>query len=160
MLINDIMTECTAECTEETSLPKVYDLIQRSEKGFVVVLDSSAHRVPIGVVNEHSICQQLVARGRNPKDLQAGNVMNSRIRRVSENMKVEACSGLVESAGDEPILVTNDKGEFTGVLERGRLAAALCSGKKESANADAEFSSLIPMKTPAKVEIPAFGWLR
>jgi predicted transcriptional regulator len=159
MIIRDIMSNGVAECTEDASLSEVYDLIQQSESGYAVVLDSSTHRVPIGIVNEHSICQQVVARGRNPKGLHAGNVMNSRIRRVSENTDIAACEGLVETAASEPILVTNEKRQFTGIVDRSRLSSAVCSLKKNLANPDAEFSNLMPVRTPARVEIPAFGWM-
>ena len=159
MLIRNIMTNNAAECTEDAPLSEVYDLIQNCVQGYAVVLDSASHRVPIGVVTEHSICQQIVARGRNPKGLNAGNVMNARIRRVSENTDVAACEGLVETAASEPILVTDEKRQFTGIVERSRLAAAIGDSKRNHANPNAEFSSLMQVKTPGRVEIPAFGWM-
>jgi len=153
------MDKSVAECTEDASLSDVYDLIQDCEHGYVVVLDSSTHRVPIGVVTEHSICHQVVARGRNPKSLNAGNVMNSRIRRVTESTGIEACEGISATANSEPILVTDEKRQFTGVVDHARLFDAICSVKRRLADPSAEFSSLVPSRTAARVEIPAFGWV-
>jgi len=159
MFIRDIMNNSIAECTEDASLPEVYDLIQGCEHGYVVVLDSASHRVPIGIVTEHSICQHVIARGRNPKTLNAGNVMNSRIRRVTENTNIESCEGIVEDSDSEPILVTDDKRQFSGVVDKAKLANAVCSLKRRLADPNSQFGSLIQSKSPARVEIPAFGWV-
>src|SRR3982751_1359661 len=97
MIIRDIMTECPAECIEDAPLSEVYELIQKCDHGYVVVLDSSAHRVPIGVVSEHSICEQIIGRGRNPKVLRAGSVMDSRIRRIFDNSSIDRFVGTATS---------------------------------------------------------------
>ena len=158
MIIRDIMTACPGECTEDAPLSEVYELIQRCDHGYVVVLDSSTHRVPIGVVSEHSICEQIVSRGRNPKVLRAGNVMDSRIRRVFDTSSIDQFSGTPESETDKPMLVTNEKGRFVGIVDNKRLQAA-CIQQRNHAAADTVFSGLVPTKTPARVEIPAFGWM-
>src|SRR3954453_7033167 len=124
MNIRDIMTACPAECTEDAPLSEVYELIQKCDHGFVVVLDSSTHRVPIGVVNEHSICEQIVGRGRNPNGLRAGNVMDWRIRGVRHTSSIDQFSGGRESQTDSPMLVTNEKGKFVGIVDNERLQAA------------------------------------
>jgi predicted transcriptional regulator len=158
MNIRDIMTACPAECTEDAPLSEVYELIQKCDQGFVVVLDSSTHRVPIGVVNEHSICEHIVGRGRNPKGLRAGNVMNSRIRRVFDSSGIDQIGGNVGSEADKPMLVTNEKGKFVGIVDNERLQTA-CTQQRNQVDADTVFSGLVPTKTPARVEIPAFGWM-
>ena len=159
MLIKDIAANCVSECTEDTPLAEVYDLIQNCEHGYVVVVDSTSHRVPIGIVNEPSICRQVITKARHPRSLTAGDVMNSRIRRVPESTAIEACESMLESAGSEPILVINEKRQFSGIVDRGQLARALSSSKRSSPAATEDFGSLGAMRTPARVEIPAFGWV-
>ena len=159
MLIKNLATETIAECTEETGLAEVYELLQNSSHGYVVVVDSTAHRVPIGVVNEHSICKYVIARPRNPKMMTAGDVMNSRIRRLTDSTPVESCRSMLESLKDEPILVTDDKRQFLGILDRRRLEAVLSDTKVTTTNTNADFRRLVSVKTPARVEIPVFGWL-
>ena len=51
MFVKEIMSRCVMECTEDTGLEEVYDLIKKCDHGLVVVVDSHAHRVPIGVVS-------------------------------------------------------------------------------------------------------------
>src|SRR5690349_589561 len=100
MFIREIMDTEVTECTEDTPLAEVYELIQSCPKNFVVVIDSSQHRVPIGIVNEHSICENLVKNSRRTKGLYAGSVMSSRIRRVCEDEQVENCRDLIATDAD------------------------------------------------------------
>src|SRR5688500_17096333 len=94
MLVSEIMSTCLAECTEDTSLEEVFRLIRKCDHGLVVVVDSVAHRVPIGVVTERSICEQIIDRGRNPRSLAAGSVMDSRIKKVSKSDLAETLATL------------------------------------------------------------------
>lgn len=144
MLIREIMSLCPAECTEDTPLAEVYELITRDSNGFVVVVDSTSHRVPIGIVNLRSICDQLILRGRNPKDLLVGSVIDTRIRRVPDSTTIENCSYVVNSA-NEPLVVVNDKRELCGVLDRVKLTLALTRSGTNRVS-------------PASSEIPSFGW--
>jgi CBS-domain-containing membrane protein len=144
MLIREIMSLCPAECTEDTPIAEVYELITGGGNGFVVVVDSTSHRVPIGIVNLRSICDQLIVRGRNPKDLLAGSVIDTRIRRVPDSIAIENCSYVISGA-HEPLVVVNDKRELCGVLDRARLASALTRSDMNRVS-------------PASSEIPSFGW--
>lgn len=158
MLIKEIMDTNVTECTEDTVLSDVYDLIQSCSKGYVVVIDSSQHRVPIGIVNEHSICENLIRRSRNTKGLYAGSVMTSRIKRVVENDEVESCRDLIANESDT-ILVINDRRQFRGVLEPEAIRG--CINRQAAARTKNSFiSGVIGHAIPARAEIPAFGWLK
>lgn len=153
MLVKDVVSKCVAECTEDTPLAEVYELIQKCEHGFVVVLDSTTHRVPLGIVNEHSICEQLIARGRKPKELRAGSVMLSRVRRVSGSTPVERCAELFTNSGSVPILAVDDQRQFCGLVDPQRLESAV-----RNASAPPRFS--LASAIPGRPEIPVFGWLQ
>ena len=157
MLIKDIMSTCIRECSEDTPLKEVYKLIQDCEHGFVVVVDSSTHRVPIGIVNEHSICKQVVERGRNAKALFAGSVMTTHVKRVNENTAIMHCREVLDKDPDA-ILIVNDERELCGIVDPERLAPLVGQEEYPVVSSPA-FPSLAQGRTPAKVEIPAFGWL-
>jgi predicted transcriptional regulator len=157
MLIKEIIDTEVTECTEDTPLADVYQLIQECRKHFVVVIDSSQHRVPIGIVNEHSICENLIRHSRNTKGLYAGSVMSPRIKRVCENEEVENCRDLVATDSDA-IVVVNERRQFKGVLEPESIREGL---EQEAAMAHGSFfSGVLDHAIPGKVEIPAFGWLK
>jgi len=158
MLIREIMDTAVTECTEDTVLADVYELIQKGQKDYVVVIDSSQHRVPIGIVNEHSICENLIRQSRNSKRLYAGSVMSSKIKRICEDEEVENCRDLIATDADA-IVVVSDCRQFMGTLEPAairesldRQAAALARGSF--------FSGVLDRSIPGRVEIPAFGWLK
>ena len=158
MLIREIMDVDVTECTEDTPIGDVYELIQESHKNYVVVIDSSQHRVPIGIVNEHSICENLIKRSRKTKGLYAGSVMSSRIKRVAEDQEVENCRDLIAADADA-IVVVNGMRQFKGVLEPVRIRENI--EQQEAARARGSFfSGVLGHTIPAKAEIPAFGWLK
>jgi len=155
MLIKEIIETGIAECTEDTSLKDTYELIQQSSGGFVVVIDSIQHRVPIGIVNEHSICENVVRKSRDTRNLDAGNVMDTNIKRVSENADILECDIIAE---DHTVLVVNSKRQFLGTLEPVELER-LIAVEQRGARKQSVFSG-ISARIPAAVEIPAFGWLK
>jgi len=158
MLIKEIMDTAVTECTEDTVLEEVYDLIQQGQKHYVVVIDSSKHRVPIGIVNEHSICENLIRQSRNSKRLYAGSVMSSKIKRICEEEEVENCRELIVTDADA-IVVVSDRRQFKGVLEPVAIRESL--DRQAAAIARGSFiSSVLDHAIPGRVEIPAFGWLK
>ena len=157
MFISDIMSTCVAECTEDLRLEAVYELIQQCDHRLVVVIDSLAHRVPIGVVTERSICEQIIGRGRNPRNLLAGSVMDTRIKKVRENEMVETVHA--NDADLTAIVVVDDNRRICGLVSREQL-------KNLSPVAGPSYTAASVPSRPAgpssrrTSEIPAFGWIQ
>jgi predicted transcriptional regulator len=158
MLIKELMHSGIAECTEDTSLTDVYDLIQNSPEGFVVVLDSVQHRVPIGIVNEHSICDNIIRRNKNARSLDAGGVINTKVKRISEDTPVAECGEVLRKKLDAILVVDNHK-RFRGVVEKDQLERSMPEVRAPAATPSI-FSGMLAQQLPASVEIPAFGWLK
>jgi predicted transcriptional regulator len=158
MLIKEIMKTGVCECTEDASLAEVYELITSSPESFVVVVESSQHRVPLGIVNEHTLCENLVKRFRRDRDLYAENLMSSNIEKISENADVRDCSQLLNKEADV-FVVVNEKRQFRGVVDAAELERAIAAvGRKERSSSIA--ASIMGHAIPASVEIPAFEWLK
>jgi predicted transcriptional regulator len=116
MLIKEIMNTAVRECTEDTMLADVYELTQSCPNRYVVVTDSPQHRRPLGIVNEHSICEALVRDRRRDRDLSAGSLMSTRIQKIDGDTDVNDCKWLLTSAA-EAIVVVGPKRQFLGVLD-------------------------------------------
>lgn len=144
MLVSEIMNKHVAECTEDLGLEEVYELLRQSDTGFVVVIDSHTHRVPIGVVTEHSICEQIILRGRNPRNLFAGAVMDPRIKSVREGELVESID-VIEGNSVAAVVVTDGNRQVSGTLSCDDLRAA---------------RAVKTQRSFAVREIPAFGWVQ
>jgi predicted transcriptional regulator len=156
MLIKEIMETGVAECTEDASLRDVYELIQQSPNGYVVVIDSKQHRVPIGIVDEHSICENIVRRSRDTKSLDAGNVMNTNIRRVRENAVITEYDKARNGAA---IMVVNERRQFLGTIDAELFERSLDASRRAERAAAIPIGNYGPQMQPA-VELPAFGWLK
>ena len=156
MLIKEIMDTNVDECTEDTPLNEVYELIQQSSKDYVIVIDSNQHRVPIGFINEHTICENLIKRTRNTKGLYAASVMSSKIKRVSENQAVEEHNELGEF---DAIVVVNERRQFQGIVNPAELKASH-EEQVPTTVPTTTVTGFLVQRVPSAVEIPAFGWLK
>jgi predicted transcriptional regulator len=156
MFIKEIMDIGAAECSEDTSLTDVYELMQTCSNGYVVVIDSRQHRVPIGIVDEHSICENVIKRSKSTKGLDAGGVINSNIKRIPENTEVSECESMLNKKVDA-ILVVDERRRFLGTVDPRRLESSIARLK---AQRPAIVSGILGQHVRAAVEIPAFGWLK
>jgi CBS-domain-containing membrane protein len=158
MLISEIMNRDVTVCTEDTPLKDVFELVQSSRDGFVVILDSIKHRVPIGIVNEHSICKSLVGRERPTRMLDAGAVMSPNIKRLRQNAEISECESVLDHQADA-ILVVDERRQFLGAVDHEELAETARAAARHR-RMPTIFAGVNGQRTPAAVEIPAFGWLK
>ncbi|HSI89281.1 MAG TPA: CBS domain-containing protein [Pyrinomonadaceae bacterium] len=120
MLIGELKIKFPPVCKEHTSLEQLYSLLTGSPERLVVVIDGDAHRVPIGVITERSICEQIIGRRREPRDLSAANVLDCDI------IKVEAGSDLrdvprVFGTG-KPVVVIDSDRRYQGIVDTASIA--------------------------------------
>jgi predicted transcriptional regulator len=158
MFVSDIMSTCLAECTEDTSLEEVFGLIRKCDHGLVVVVDSVAHRVPIGVVTERSICEQIIGRGRNPRSLAAGSVIDSRIKRVSKSDLAETLA-TIDPTEVAAIVAVDDNRRPCGLVTKESLRNIRIEERPVYA-APATMVVRTPIAPRRISEIPAFGWIQ
>jgi len=157
MLISDIMSASKTECTEDTAVEKVYELIQKSDHGFVVIIDSESHRVPLGVVTEHSICEQLVAKNRNVRGLTAGAVLEPRVKKIPGSTPAAEClKSLTELPRTIAILAVDDKGALCGVVSRSSLEANAATLDRDRDRTPPETQ---PERNSDISREPALGWV-
>lgn len=157
MRIREIMSRCVTVCTEDTGLEEVYELIQKCEHKLVVVVDSNAHRVPIGVTSEHTICEQIIARGRNPRTLSAGSVMDARIKKLSEDQLIESIDAN-ELNDLTAIVVVNSDRQIIGLVSKEVIKRSAPVRVPERV---VNVTITSARATPRRVsEIPAFGWIQ
>lgn len=158
MLIKEIMNTAVCECLEDTPLTEVYELIQSCPNRYVIVTDSPQHRVPLGIVNEHSICETLVKNRRRDRDLYAGGLMSTRIQKIAGDTEINDCAWLLTSAA-EAIVVVGRKRQFLGVVDSMELRRAINEENRRAKPASI-IAGMLGQAIPGSVEIPAFGWLK
>jgi signal-transduction protein with cAMP-binding, CBS, and nucleotidyltransferase domain len=158
MFVSEIVSTCAAECTEDAKLEDVFELIQKCDHGAVVVVDSLAHRIPIGIVTEHSICEQIIARGKNPRSLQAGSVMDSRITKVLNSELVENILDMRQEDISAIVAVDEDR-RLCGLVSKEKIKRA-APAVRRSRQTFPEITAPSAQPLPRRIsEIPAFGWM-
>ena len=157
MRVSEIMSKCVTVCTEDTGLEDVYELIGKCSHRLVIVVDSNAHRVPIGVASEHTICEQIIARGRNPRTLSAGSAMDARIKKISEDQPLESID--TRDLDDlTAIVVVNADRQIIGLVSKEVIEL---SAPVEIAERTINVTITAAPATQRRVsEIPAFGWIQ
>jgi hypothetical protein len=122
MKIKDLVRTDVPVCVEDMPLTDVYSLLQGSGNDHVVVLDSSLHRKPIGIVNEHSICEQVIGRRRDPRGLTAGNVLSTSLLCIVEDTEIGSLT-ISPGAVPDAIISVDRRRQFSGSVDPRRLSS-------------------------------------
>lgn len=116
MFAKDIMNKCSVICTEEMPLMQVYQMMLDNGCEYIPVVESYAHNNPTGVVTEHDICLQIIAKGRNPRGLSAASVMNTEITKTLDTSTTSYCSNLLENSRTKRLFVVDENGALCGIV--------------------------------------------
>lgn len=123
MLIKELLPKDPTLCTTDASLMDLVKLMADNECGCIPIVESKAHKNPIGVVTEHDICHRAVAKGLNPLRTTAGRVMNGNFQTVSSEASLEEGRRLLQAGKARHLVVVNDRNECCGVIPADRLTA-------------------------------------
>ncbi len=122
MLAKDVSVYQDVYCLSDTPLEQVFEILLEKDCGCVPIVESLAHRNPIGSVSEHDICLKTIRDGLNPKRLTAARVMNGDFTTVSAGASLEECASLMRRTGCRRLFVVDENGAFVGILTEERLA--------------------------------------
>lgn len=138
MEISDVMTKDPACCTADTGLQQVAQLMVDNDCGCIPVVDSETSKMPVGMVTDRDICCRVVAAGKNPLDLTAGDAMTSTVVSVPLNSTFEDACSLMEESKVRRIAVVNEKGAICGIIAQADVA--INAGDKATAEVVQEVS--------------------
>ncbi|HVF30933.1 MAG TPA: CBS domain-containing protein [Pyrinomonadaceae bacterium] len=157
MPVSSFISKCVTECTEDTPIDQVYEKILRCRHGLVVVVDSTSHRVPIGIVSERSICENVILRGKSGRNLTAGSVMDPRIRTIRETDSLDP-SLLADGQPVSAVVVVDEARRVCGIVPKNKLKAV--DATVTSRSPGRVVVNVNERRSPAVREIPAFGWIQ
>lgn len=122
MDVREIMTENPTCCTPETGLQEVARMMVDDDCGCIPIVDSSDSKMPIGMITDRDITCRVVAQGRNPFDLTAGDAMTSTAVSVTPDTSLEDCLDLMEESQVRRIAVVDDNGKICGIVAQADIA--------------------------------------
>src|SRR5690242_20061692 len=98
MQVKEVMTESPSCCTADTNLQNVAQMMVDHDCGCIPIVDSKDSKMPLGMVTDRDITCRVVAQGKNPLDLTAGDAMTSTVVSVKPDTSLEECLDLMEES--------------------------------------------------------------
>jgi CBS domain-containing protein len=118
-LARDIMTPAPQCCSRETPLNEVANLMVEADCGEIPVTDGSRL---VGVVTDRDIVCRVVAKGKNPTAVTAGECMSEPVIVVKEDSTIEDVMSLMEEKQIRRVPVVDGTGCCCGIISQADLA--------------------------------------
>jgi len=122
MEVRDVMTKSPECCTPDTGLQEVAQMMVDCDCGCIPIVDSENSKMPVGMITDRDITCRVVAQGKNPLDLTAGDAMTSSVVSVTPETSLEECLNLMEESQVRRIAVVDDGGAICGIVAQADVA--------------------------------------
>jgi len=120
MNVSDFMSTSVATCQIDTPLQEVAVMMVECDCGEIPVVDRN--RRPIGVVTDRDIVCRTVAKGANPLELRAGDVMTSPAVTVTPDYSLSACCDVLRQKQVRRVPVVDGDGRCVGIVALADIA--------------------------------------
>jgi CBS domain-containing protein len=127
-LAKEIMTPAPQCCTGETTLNDVANLMVEADCGEIPIVDAS-NRL-IGVVTDRDIVCRVVAKGKNPSAVTAGECMTQPVVVVTEDTTIENVLAVMEENQIRRVPVVDASGCCCGIIAQADVALSSTDERK------------------------------
>jgi CBS domain-containing protein len=90
--------------------------------GQIPIVRSRSDQIVLGVVTDRDIVARLVAKGRNPLDLQANTCMSQPVVTVRTDQSIEDCIQVMEAHRIRRVPVVDAAGKMRGIVSQADIA--------------------------------------
>jgi CBS domain-containing protein len=90
--------------------------------GCIPVVDDQESMMPVGMITDRDITCRVVAEGKNPLDLTAGDAMTSTVISVRPETSIADCCTLMEESQLRRIAVVDESGRCCGIIAQADIA--------------------------------------
>ena len=122
MNVRDIMTKDPACCTPDSKLTDVARMMVDHDCGQIPVIENQSTGKPVGVVTDRDIIIRAIAKGKNPLDMTARDVMSSPAVTVTPDTRIEDCCRTLEDKQVRRVPVIDDRGRCCGMVSQADIA--------------------------------------
>ena len=126
-LAKEIMTPAPQCCSRETTLNEVANLMVEADCGEIPITDGS-NRL-IGVITDRDIVCRVVAKGKNPTAVTAGECMTEPVVVVNEDTKLEDVMSVMEENQIRRVPVVDASGCCCGIISQADVALCASEGQ-------------------------------
>lgn len=122
MKVKELMTKKPACATPDMELTKVAKMMADENVGAIPVVENKSSMKVVGVVTDRDIATRAVAKGKNPLQMKAMDVMSTPVVTVKEDDDVEDVARLMEKNMVRRIPVLDEKGSICGIVAQADIA--------------------------------------
>jgi CBS domain-containing protein len=126
-LAKEIMTPAPQCCSAETTLNEVANLMVEADCGEIPITDAS-NRL-IGVITDRDIVCRVVAKGKNPSAVTAGECMTEPVVVVNEGTSLEDVLSVMEENQIRRVPVVDSTGCCCGIISQADVARCAAEEK-------------------------------
>ena len=119
-LAKEIMTPAPQCCSAETPLNEVANLMVEADCGEIPVIDASKRL--IGVITDRDIVCRVVAKGKNPSSVTAGECMTEPVVVVTEDTPLASVMQVMEENQIRRVPVVDGSGCCCGIISQADVA--------------------------------------
>lgn len=130
MPIEDLAREDVVTAGPNTSLEELTALMDEEEVGSVVITEAET---PVGIVTDRDITLRVVAEGRDPSTLTAGDVMTSDLQTVEEGTGFYEVADMMSDHGIRRVPVHDSDGNLAGIITADDLTELLAEEQEHLA---------------------------
>ena len=123
MVVRDVMTERLNLCTPDTNLQDVARMMADHDCAAIPVVDPETGRA-IGIVTGRDVARRALARGRNPLDMRAEDVMTAPVTAVSPGSSLLECEAKMQEAQVRCMPVVDEAGQLCGIISQSDITRA------------------------------------
>jgi CBS domain-containing protein len=122
MRVKDVMTEHPVCCPPDAPLARVAKLMVENACGAIPVVRSLREPVPVGIITDRDIAVRTVAKGQNPQELAARDILTSPTIIVSEDASLHECADLMQHHKLRRMIVIDSRGWVSGIVTQSQIA--------------------------------------
>jgi len=122
MKVKDIMTTHPTCCSPLTNLKEVAQMMLECDCGEIPVIENIKSFKPIGVITDRDIVCRVLAVGKNPLEISAGECMTQPCITVSPEIAVEDCCRILKEGHIRRIPVVDEQGRCCGIVAQADFA--------------------------------------
>ncbi len=122
MKVKKVMAKKLAFATPEMEIGKVAEMMTDYNVGAIPVVENKDNRKVIGIVTDRDITARVVAKGKDPRQMTAKDVMSTPVVTVKQGDKIKDVARLMEKNQVRRLPVVDKNGEICGMVAQADLA--------------------------------------
>ena len=118
----DLMTNNPVCCTPDDTAVRVAKIMKTEDVGSVPVCEGRESRKLVGIVTDRDLAIQVVAAGKDPNSVKAGDVMTREPVTCRANQDLQSAIDAMEKYQIRRIPVVDESGQLIGIIAQADVA--------------------------------------